>query len=460
MKHMKTFFQLKLPFLFTVAVLLVSLRTASAQNWGSRTGCNQDGYVINSDQSYHWSFLRLNTGNGSGGNAAWSMLNQNGLTWNYSTSTDDGNLGTQLMKLTIDGKLGIGTITPHAQLHLANYSLNNRKIILWEDGINDHQFFGYGINDAALRYQVSTTYADHVFFAGTSNSSSNELMRIKGNGNVGIGTATPESNLVVAGSGTSRGLFKITSTTGNANDTWWLGFNHNGNSNDNNDRARIGVNILSGGAGRLFFTTGPCNSQVERMRIDENGNVGIGTANPNKGKLHIVGSFHVENAQGNQTFHVSADKQLVFVGDSAYVKYNASQASGVIQNNNFSLWVSKGIVTEDLAIVKVNKWSDHVFNKGYHLARLEEVETYINQHGHLPNIPSQKEVNEKGYNIQDLNAKFLEKIEELTLYTIEQQKEINILKKQNQTLKEETEKLQSLQATVKVLELKMKNLIK
>jgi uncharacterized coiled-coil protein SlyX len=98
-----------------------------------------------------------------------------------------------------NGNVGIGIAGPHAQLHLANSAVN-KKIVLWEDANNDHQFYGFGINGSALRYQVSGTTTDHVFYAATSSTTSNELMRIKGNGNVGIGLTSPNWKLDVNGS--------------------------------------------------------------------------------------------------------------------------------------------------------------------------------------------------------------------------------------------------------------------
>ena len=85
--------------------------------------------------------------------------------------------------------VGIGTAVPNAPLQLGN-STGNRKFVLWEDANNDHQFYGLGINTATLRYQVSSTATDHVFYAGTSSTASNELMRIKGNGAVTINNNT------------------------------------------------------------------------------------------------------------------------------------------------------------------------------------------------------------------------------------------------------------------------------
>ena len=57
---------------------------------------------------------------------------------------------------------------------------------MYEVANNDHQYFGFGVNSSTLRYQVDATTTDHVFYAGTSSTVSNELMRIKGNGNVTI----------------------------------------------------------------------------------------------------------------------------------------------------------------------------------------------------------------------------------------------------------------------------------
>jgi hypothetical protein len=95
------------------------------------------------------------------------------------------------------GNVGIGTTVPNAPLQFSN-AIANRKIVLYETANDDHQYYGFGINGATLRYQTDATGADHVFFAAASATSSNELMRVKGNGNVGIGIA-PSARLSVAG---------------------------------------------------------------------------------------------------------------------------------------------------------------------------------------------------------------------------------------------------------------------
>ncbi|RNL66903.1 hypothetical protein ED312_23550, partial [Sinomicrobium pectinilyticum] len=80
-------------------------------------------------------------------------------------------------------------------------------------------------------------------------------------------------------------------------------------------------------------------------------------------------------------------------------------------------------------------WSDFVFEESYNLPTLEEVEQHINEKGHLKDIPSAKEVEENGIFLGQMDAKLLQKIEELTLYMI-------ALKKENREQKFQIEKLQ------------------
>ncbi|MDV7697048.1 cell wall anchor protein [Chryseobacterium soli] len=93
--------------------------------------------------------------------------------------------------------------------------------------------------------------------------------------------------------------------------------------------------------------------------------------------------------------------------------------------------------------VKANVWADYVFKKDYKLKTLEEVEKHIEQKGHLPNIPSAKEVEKDGINLGEMDAKLLEKIEELTLYSIEQNKKLKLQSEKVEKLEKLVEKLLS-----------------
>ena len=81
-----------------------------------------------------------------------------------------------------------------------------------------------------------------------------------------------------------------------------------------------------------------------------------------------------------------------------------------------------------LKIINRKGWQDQVFGIDYPSPSLKSVEKYIQQHHHLGNIPSEAEVLANGYNVGEMDALLLQKIEELTMYIIEQQKEIDKLK--------------------------------
>ena len=98
---------------------------------------------------------------------------------------------------------------------------------------------------------------------------------------------------------------------------------------------------------------------------------------------------------------------------------------------NYSLYVEKGILTEMVRVALKNsaQWADYVFHKDYKLKSLKEVEDFIQENNHLPNVPSSEEiVKDGGIDVSSMMVKQMEKIEELTLYIIKQQKEIDEMK--------------------------------
>lgn len=130
-------------------------------------------------------------------NLSTTSINQS-LLPNANNSIDLGSSSLSWRNGYFGSNVGIGATTPHAPLQFFN-SEANRKIVLYEGTNNIHEFYGFGINTNELRYQVSGTNADHVFWASTSSINSNELMRIQGNGNVGIGNTEPAHKLDVYG---------------------------------------------------------------------------------------------------------------------------------------------------------------------------------------------------------------------------------------------------------------------
>lgn len=116
--------------------------------------------------------------------------------------------------------------------------------------------------------------------------------------------------------------------------------------------------------------------------------------------------------------------------DRDYVSINTT----VIPTNLsevYRLVVGGKILTEGVRVELEANWADYVFAPNYNLKPIYEVEQFIKDNGHLPNIPNTATVEEEGIDLGDMVTKQMEKIEELTLYIIEMQKQIDALKAKN-----------------------------
>jgi len=182
----------------------------------------------------------------------------------FQIGNGDDVTRSNAMTVLRNGNTGIGIVNPNAALQFAN-DIRNRKIVLWESANNDHEFFGFGINGSALRYQTSSHGADHVFYSAFGASGSTELLRIKGNGNVGIGFADPAYKLDVGG------RMRMRSSGGNSAGIWFT------NSANNLLPAFVGMrndNLVG-----FYGTTAPNNGWSFLMNT-ANGKIGIGTDDP------------------------------------------------------------------------------------------------------------------------------------------------------------------------------------
>jgi hypothetical protein len=272
------------------------------------------------------------------------------------------------------GNVGIGTTAPTAPLHL-------------------------GVN-TKLRIDGAATAGDTANYFSMGGSGTfgidaygvvNGRFVVLNSGKVGIGTGSPTSSLdIVANSTASSPQLRLRPLGVLSSATSVPSYIDLYSSFDNypidqipRRTATIKARYSGGiwGTEILAFEVGGSNDDsiepLERMRITASGNVGIGTTSP-----------------------------------------------------QYKLSVEGAIGARDI-IVTNTPWSDYVFQPGYRLRSLGEVDTFIRQYRRLPDIPSEAEVKEKGVSVAEMQAKLLAKIEELTLHLIQANKRIEQLERQS-----------------------------
>ncbi|RMG28783.1 MAG: hypothetical protein D6732_18230 [Methanobacteriota archaeon] len=301
--------------------------------------------------------------------------------------------------------VGIGTSTPTAPLEI--YRAGGLLLFLKQDpGAGAGSTFG----SAYLKIQADPNYpawtmglhgTDNDFWIGQSDALTDAKLVIRSNGgNVGIGTSSPDSRLSV-----------------------------NGDIDINGSRFYVGTD----------------------------GKVGIGTNVPTT-RLHIKGENGVANILKLEEFSsnhiltvsITSDGTVKLQGTNgevagAYTNILLNPAGGGVgigttNVGSYQLAVNGSIRTKE--IVAESNWSDFVFDDDYRLMPLEEVEQYIQQNGHLPDIPSAEEVAANGVSLGEMQARLLQKIEELTLYVIQQQKMMQQLMDENVRLRQRLDALE------------------
>jgi hypothetical protein len=357
-----------------------------------------------------------------------------------------GNASTDRLRFRIakNGFIGIqGNDNPQAPLSFSNEV--GDKINFY----NNSSTSRYGIGLQGGRLQFYTTTASDVFQFGYGTSSNGaaftETMRIQNNGNVGIGTASPNAKLDI-GKGRLRftgnpavdvstgiefttasgaalngfyGVFNdsITGFYGYAGAGWSFLFNNkNGNlglQGNTDPRAPLSFAAILGKKISLYRgSTGDAGFGVYgnelRIHSDYNG------ADITFGYDNLTAGF-------TERMRLKASGQLCLG--------TTQVATGYMLN------IGGKIIAEEVRVQLKAAWPDYVFGKDYQLAPLETVENFIKTNNHLPNVPAAAEVEKSGIALGEMQGKLMEKVEELTLYLIEANKKIAFLQKEVEQIK-------------------------
>lgn len=304
-------------------------------------------------------------------------------------------------QVLISDKLGIGT-TPTAsldvvgdlKLHNENVSVTVSPDIHSIDFQTTAQCYKFDKPIRPIRGLYSSPIDTNLTLQ-TYNTS--RLTILNNNGYVGIGTTEPQEMLHVKGyvrGNGGHGCLTISTECGTTTigcDSWaYSHFYTNRNAFYFDKGIVIRDGELSGGtAYDLFLKTYSTvdNAFHKRMTILRNsGNVGIGTENPQY-KLDVAGEIHADSIR------------------SAVIKSGAVFVESVYG-------------------------ADYVFEDNYNLRPLQDVSSYIQENGHLPEIQSAEDMLQNGVNMSEFQIKLLQKIEELTLYIIQQEERIKQLENQ------------------------------
>ncbi len=294
------------------------------------------------------------------------------------------------------GNVGIGTVAPSAKLHIqgiqttlganANATMLRMSRPTWSgQKWGSAAQFNLGTYDDGVNTGNSKSRLDLVLANVDEALSTTPTMTWLANGYVGIGNTAPAAPLVVQGL-TGTGSLKLLAPSVASGDNWWIGFGHGSTSTDANDRARIGAEIIAGGAGRLFFTTGPTGTQTRAMFIDESQRVGIGTSSP-ASKLDVSTGVTTTNSIVNATGSIDDFLQYniknTSTGTKAQSGFNAMANNGNdltgfawlgINNSNFNHPTTYNIGVandvsfigsgQDLYVANANNTKSIIFSTG------------------------------------------------------------------------------------------------
>ena len=230
-----------------------------------------------------------------------------------------------------------------------------------------------------------------------------------------------------------------------------------------NPSTTVGSSINLSGADLVIENKEPAYIRArvyntEAFVVDPNGNFGLGASSPSL-NLHIAGHAssdilldRTQNLNVDSTARLGVSylsgltDEYVFLGGGATLNNLAVQldtGNVGIGTTTFAHKLNVAGTIRAHELIVDSTWADYVFEDGYELPTLEEVQIHIEEKGHLPGVPSAETIQVEGLTIGESQALLIQKIEELTLYMIEKERQFRELEKQYEAQQAEIEMLKS-----------------
>jgi hypothetical protein len=372
--------------------------------------------------------LNIQTLNSNGGVFNTLTINQNSLFNGPSTFGENVSFSKDVV---FNGKVGIGIPAPEEKLHIAG----NLKV---SEGISSATVTTTNLQTSQINATGDITTGQNLNVTGNttlntldvSSTLKSKILDIEDGSVSGNMTIVKDFNTL--GNATLNNLKVIgTFTMDNLDLSVGKDLAVIGNTQLKNGVSITGDASVSGGltvAGA--FTAGS-------LSIDNVSTTGDATVSQN---LSVLGAGQVGgdlNVSGNlkagiieATEFRTADGSSPFNFDNAKITETLTVGTDKAVPSNYKVAVGGNIIATGIDIKIPQKWPDYVFTDGHKLLTIEEVKKFIEEHGHLPNVLSAKEMEEKeNYSVSEMDAKLMEKIEELTLYIIKQNEEMEQMRK-------------------------------
>ena len=404
-----------------------------------------------------------NEGNFTIGDPSFSMATGNYMSLeNSSFTVYNGQAGDTVLSINSDverAELGYDLWVHSGSIH-HDFVISATTGQLYFDDGSVKQKLIFPNNGAAYNYtlpsRTGTLALISDFYGSNGTTYLGEKTGTSGNDNIFIGKKAGKANTLGFRNvfiGKNSGLVN---TTGYHNT--FLGSETGKNSVGATNNTFIGTYSGSSnieGNGNVFIGSGSGSSNTVG---DKNLFVGSGSGSSNvsgEANVFLGNSAGEKNIGGSNNVFIGAKAGYNETGSNKLYIDNSDTTSPLVYgdfstnqlgiNTNqfptgYTLAVGGRIAAEEVKVVlreSDGTWPDYVFTKTYNLPTLKELEAHITEKGHLPNIPSAKEVEANGIQLGEMNAKLLEKIEELTLYIIQQQKLIESQSKEIDNIKQQ-----------------------